>query len=101
MSEQVQTPAEVSRIEITVSPGASRSELVGRHGGGWKARVTAAPERGRANEALVTLLAGLLDVPRARVRVVAGHAARRKVVEVEGLAGAELERRLAAAARRP
>jgi hypothetical protein len=85
----------VARITVTVSPGAARSELVGRHGDGWKARIAAAPERGRANDALVALLAETLDVPRKRVRVVGGHTSRRKVVEVEGVEAIEIARRLA------
>ena len=85
----------MARIAVTVSPGARKSELVGRHGDGWRARVAAPPERSRANDALCALLASLLDVPRQSVRVVAGHAARQKIVEVEGLAVPEIERRLA------
>jgi uncharacterized protein len=84
----------MARIELTVSPGAARTELVGRHGDGWRARVAAPPERGRANAALAELLAGLLDVPLDRVAVVAGKSSRRKVVEVEGLDADELDRRL-------
>lgn len=89
----------MARIELTVSPGAARSELVGRHGDGWRARVAAPPERGRANRALVELLADALGVPRGRLTVVAGQTARRKVVEVEGLDAAEIDRRLEAAHR--
>ena len=89
----------MARIELTVSPGAARSELVGRHGDGWRARVAAPPERGRANRALVELLAEALDVPRERVTVVAGQTGRRKVVEVDGLDAAEIDRRLEAARR--
>jgi len=84
----------MGRISVTVSPGAARSELVGRHGEGWKARVAAPPERGRANEELVRLLASTLDLPARRIRVVAGASAPRKIVEVEGIADAEIERRL-------
>jgi uncharacterized protein len=84
----------MARVELTVSPGASRSELVGRHGAGWRARIAALPERGRANRALVELVAELAGVPRDRVRVVAGAGSRRKVVEVAGLDDAELDRRL-------
>lgn len=85
----------MARISVTVSPGAARTELVGRHGDGWKARVAAPPERGRANDALVELLADALDVPRSSIRVVSGLTAKAKVVEVDGLAPGEAERRLA------
>jgi len=85
----------MARIVVTVSPGASRSELVGRHGDGWRVRVAAAPERGRANEALLALLAEKLGLPRSRLAVVAGQTSRRKVVEVEGgLDLDEISRRL-------
>lgn len=82
------------RIVVTVSPGASRDELVGRHGDGWKALVAAPPERGRANAAVLDLLAGALGVPRKRIRLVSGATSRRKVVEVEGLDLDEIRRRL-------
>ena len=84
----------MGRVRVQLSPGARRSELTGRHGDGWKARVAAPPERGRANAALEELLAGILGVPRSGVRVVGGHGARSKVVEVDGLGPEELDRRL-------
>jgi uncharacterized protein YggU (UPF0235/DUF167 family) len=56
--------------------------------------VAAAPERGRANEALVDLLARGLGVPRSRVSVVGGQTGRRKIVDVEGVDKDEIERRL-------
>ena len=84
----------MGRISVTVSPGAKRSELIGLHGDGWRARVAAPPERGRANDALCALLAGLLKVPRGSVHVVGGQTARRKVVEIDDLDSAEIERRL-------
>jgi uncharacterized protein (TIGR00251 family) len=90
----------MARVELTVSPGAARSELIGRHGNGWRVRIAAPPERGRANRALEELLAEAAGVRRDQVTVVGGHAARRKIVEVEGLAADELDRRLAEAVRR-
>jgi uncharacterized protein (TIGR00251 family) len=86
------------RITITVSPGAARTELVGRHGEGWKVRVAAAPERGRANEALVDLLTEALALPRDRIRIVSGYGSRRKLVEIADLDAEEVGRRLEAAA---
>lgn len=89
----------MARVRIRVAPGAGRSELVGRHGEGWKARVAATPERGRANAALEDFLARALGVPREAVRIVAGASSRTKVVEVAGLDVGEVERRLDAASR--
>jgi uncharacterized protein (TIGR00251 family) len=83
-----------------VSPGARTSAVVGRHGEAWKVRVAAPAERGRANEALVALLATTLGVPARTISVVSGHGSRDKLVELTGLAPAETERRLAAAGRK-
>jgi uncharacterized protein YggU (UPF0235/DUF167 family) len=68
---------------------------VGRYGEGWKLRVIAPPERGRANDAALRLVAERLGVDTDAVRLVAGHGSRDKVVEVTGIAPAEAERRLA------
>ncbi len=86
-----------TRLRLRVSPGAPRSSVVGRHGDAWKVRVAAAPERGRANDELVSLLSERLHLPRPDVRVVSGLAARDKVVELDGITVEEAERRLAAA----
>jgi uncharacterized protein (TIGR00251 family) len=83
-----------TRVRVRVSPGARRTELVGRHGDAWKVRVAAAPERGRANEAVLDLLSRELELPRRAVSLVSGHAAREKVVRLEGIDRAESERRL-------
>ena len=63
-------------------------------------RVAARPERGKANDALLDLLAKVLDVPRRRVTLVAGASSRDKVVEVEGMTRADVDRRLAGRQRR-
>ena len=83
-----------TRVRVRVSPGARRTELVGRHGEAWKVRVAAEPERGRANEAVLDLLSRELELPRRAVSLVSGHAAREKVVRLEGIDRAESERRL-------
>ena len=88
-----------TRLQLRVSPGASRAEVVGRHGDAWKVRVAAAPEAGRANDAVVRLLAEALDLPRRDVAIVAGHTGRDKVVSLAGIGPEEIERRLASATR--
>jgi uncharacterized protein YggU (UPF0235/DUF167 family) len=59
--------------------------------------VAAPAESGRANAAVVKLLAETLALPRSSVSLVSGHAARDKVVELAGVAADETDRRLAAA----
>jgi uncharacterized protein (TIGR00251 family) len=86
-----------TRLRVRVSPGARRGGVAGRVGEVWKLRVTAPAEGGRANEAVVELLADAVDVPRRQVALVSGHTAREKVVELEGVEAAEVERRLAGA----
>jgi len=78
---------------LRVVPGAPRPGIVGRHGDAWKVRVAAAPEAGKANDAL-------LDLPRRDLELTAGRASRDKVVTVEGLSSEAADSMLAAAAER-
>jgi uncharacterized protein YggU (UPF0235/DUF167 family) len=71
---------------------------VGRHGDAWKVRVAEAPERGRANEAVLRLLAEALTLPRTALTLVSGHGTREKIVELTGIGPALTERRLSSAA---
>jgi uncharacterized protein len=80
---------------LRVVPGVGKPGVVGRYGEAWKLRVSAPPERGKANEAALELLARTLGVAATNLRLVAGHASRDKTVEVSGLAADEAERRLA------
>jgi uncharacterized protein (TIGR00251 family) len=87
-----------TRVRLRVSPGATRAGVIGRHGEAWKVRVAAPPEGGRANEAVVRLLADTLSLPREAVTLVSGHGARDKIVELSGLGPSQIERRLSSAA---
>jgi uncharacterized protein (TIGR00251 family) len=83
-----------TRLRIRVSPGARRTEIVGRHGDAWKVRVTEAAERGRANDAVLRVLADRLGIARSEISLVAGQGARDKVVELRSLDENEAARRL-------
>lgn len=67
---------------------------MGRYGGAWKVRVTQAPEDGKANAAVVRLLAHTLALRSQDVEIVSGHASRDKTVALEGIDHDEMERRL-------
>jgi len=89
--------APTTRLRLRVAPGASAPGVVGRHGDSWKVRVAATPERGKANDAVLELLAETLAVPRASLTLVSGGSSRNKIVELTGIAPDEIERRLATA----
>jgi uncharacterized protein YggU (UPF0235/DUF167 family) len=88
----------VTRIAVRLTPRAARDGIDGwtRDARGellLRIRVTAPPVDGRANHALVRVLAAALGIAPARVTLVEGAAFRRKLVDVE-LEPAEVDRRL-------
>lgn len=85
------------RFAVRAQPRASRSEVVGEHGGALKVRLAAPPVDGEANNELVRCLARWLELPRSAVRLVAGATGRNKVVEVEGIGAEEVRRAMSSA----
>lgn len=83
-----------ARLSLRVSPGASRPSVVGRYGTAWKIRVAEPPEDGKANAAVVRLLAAELGVARRDIKIVAGLASRDKTLVLAGIDSDEMERRL-------
>jgi uncharacterized protein len=81
-------------LRVKVVPGASRSAIVGALGDRLKVRVAAPPEAGKANRAVVELLAEALGVK--DVRITAGHSGPEKTVLISGLDAGALGNRLAA-----
>jgi hypothetical protein len=86
-----------ARLTLHVQPRARRTEVAGLHGTAIRVRIAAPPVDGAANDELVRFLAERFGVPRRAVRLVAGAGARRKVVEVDGIAADEATRLLLAA----
>lgn len=87
-------------LRVTPNAGADRVEGVETRDDGLavlRVRVAAVPDKGKANAAVIALLAKLLDVPRSRVRLVAGETSRLKTIEI---GQSDAARRLAALAER-
>ena len=87
-------------LDIRVHPRASRNAIeVGgerpdvKPGAKIMVRVTAAPEGGKANEAVVALLAKQLRVPKRSVRIVRGHRSRDKRIRIEGITASDVSER--------
>jgi uncharacterized protein (TIGR00251 family) len=81
-------------IRLHVQPGAGKTAVVGRHGDALKVRVAAPPEGGRANDAVVVLVAATFDVKLAQVSLVSGQSSRAKRVKVDDIAREEVVRLL-------
>jgi uncharacterized protein (TIGR00251 family) len=84
----------MARFTVKVHPRARRSAITGKLGDAWKLDLAAPPVDGKANDECVRYLAELAGVPRARVRIVTGASSRMKVVEIEGIDQAAMERLL-------
>lgn len=72
------------RLRVRAQPRASRNEIVGECRGQLRVRVSAAPADGKANSAVIRLLAGYLRVPASRVVLTGGHKSRDKRFLVRG-----------------
>jgi Uncharacterized conserved protein len=83
-------------VRLRVRPGRPRTAVAGLRGGLLLLDVAAPPEKGRANREVVAWLAAALGVPRERVEVRTGHAAREKCLRVQGVEEDEVRRRLRA-----
>ena len=77
------------RVAIRLTPRAKANRIIAVTGGvgrsrTLKATVTAPPEKGRANEALLSLLASAWHLPRHDLAIIAGAANRQKIVQISG-----------------
>jgi uncharacterized protein (TIGR00251 family) len=71
-------------IRVKVIPKSSKTELAGTlPDGTWKIKVAAAPEKGKANRALIDFLAGHLNVAKSRIRITSGETSQQKRIHVD------------------
>ena len=80
-------------IEVRVQPKASHNRITVVDGR-IKVYVTAAPEKGKANKAMIEVMARQLGVPKRTVSIKSGEHSRTKLLEVEGLEPSEIGPRL-------
>jgi len=84
-------------LHVKVVPGSRHDRVVGRYGDAVKVQVRAAPEGGKANQAVLQLLADALGLRPQQLVLLRGQAQPRKVIEIPGLDQPTLDRRLAQA----
>lgn len=81
-------------LDVYVQPGAAREGVAGIHGDALKLKVRAAAQDGKANRAVVGLLADILDVPKSRMQITSGQMSRNKKVVILGATPREIAARL-------
>jgi uncharacterized protein (TIGR00251 family) len=69
------------KIRVKVKPR-SKTEELSREGDSFIAKVKEPPKEGKANQAVIKLLAEHFGIPQSRVRILSGFRSRNKVVEV-------------------
>ncbi len=89
------THARGTVIPVRAQPGAKKDAVLGVRNGALRVAVTAAPERGKANEAIVEVLAKALKCKRSQITLLSGETSREKKFLIEGLTPEALRGRFA------
>lgn len=81
-------------MPVKAQPGARRNGVVGEHAGSLKVAVTQAPEKGKANAAIIEVLADLLELKRGLFQLVSGATSSQKRFLVSGVSFDDLQQRI-------
>lgn len=73
------------RVALKVVPGSTREGVAGWLGDALKVRVRAPAEAGRANAAVVRVVAEALGLPADAVHIASGSSSPKKILEIDGL----------------
>lgn len=84
----------MASFQVKVTPKAAKNEIIGWEGDLLKVRLTATPEKGKANNSLIALLSKKLKIAKSRIHILKGETSRNKLVEIEGETLTSLQERL-------
>jgi len=83
-------------IKVKVIPRSSRTDILGKENDIYRMKLSDPPVEGRANKAVIELLAEKLGVPRREIEIVSGKTGRLKTIRIRGLTAAEIAQALKA-----
>jgi uncharacterized protein len=74
-------------LAVHATPGARKTAVLKDSGrnGRLEVKVAAPPDKGRANKAVIEVLAELFGIPRSRISIIRGASSRDKVLLLEGM----------------
>ncbi len=91
-------PSNNVKITVKVTPSSPRNQVLGLADGVWKIKVAAPPDKGKANQELISFLAGRLGIRRSDIELVRGASSRHKILAIGGIDEQTLARLLSGAA---
>lgn len=92
----IEPHAEGSILPVRAQPGARRNGLTGEHNGRLTVAVTQVAEKGKANRAIIDVLARELSLAKSQLELLSGETASQKRVLIRGIAPDQLRQRIAA-----
>lgn len=72
-------------LSVRTQPHSNKNRIIGEYGGRLKLAVTAAAEKGKANRAVIELLADILHIHESSIRIISGESSRDKRLMIKGL----------------
>ena len=78
-------------ITVKVIPGRSRTEFTGMYGTAYKIKISAPPEKGKANEMLITFLSKQLNIRKNAVQITSGKTSPLKQVLLHGVSSQDVQ----------
>ena len=91
---EISQHVEGSVLPVWAQPGARRNGIVGEAGGALKIAVTAPPDKGKANQALIDVLREALGVKSSQIQLLSGFTSRHKKFLIRGWSKPNLEGKL-------
>ena len=73
------------RLQVKITPGSAKDRILGPHGDSLKISVSAPPEKGKANQAVIAFLSKITGLPGKQISVVSGPTSPRKVLTLAGI----------------
>jgi len=81
-------------LPVRAHAGARKNGILGEHNGMLRVAVTAAPEKGKANRAIIAVLSDALETPKSSIELVAGETSPQKRFLIAGADAEQLRRRI-------
>jgi uncharacterized protein (TIGR00251 family) len=82
---RLEATAEGTILPVRAQPGTKRNAIVGEHDGALKIAVTAAPDKGKANDAIIAVLAKAFGLPKSNIELMSGPTSRQKKFLLRGV----------------